>query len=80
MSENAINGSVAGEVLEGRAMAGAEHDDAGVVLGSLGENLNGRVAVHDVGLDNGTAGGGCIRGKDAQLMQRGRVSGWRAGR
>ena len=48
VGQHAVDGVVAGEDFEGRAVRGAEHDEAGTAFGGQGENLDGWIAVgHD---------------------------------
>jgi len=73
VGQHAVDGTVAGEILEYRAMTGAEDDEAGVSLGGFGKDLDRRVAMHHARLDLGaTCGAGRSR-QQAQFMQCTRV-------
>ena len=73
VGEHAIDGAVAGQVLEGQAVRGAEHDQAGMALRRQSQNLDGWIAVSDDRLDGGAAAGARFLGEDAQF-EHGRSS------
>jgi hypothetical protein len=51
VSQHFVDGAVAGEVLEDVALGGAENDEGGVEVSGLGQDLDGRISMNDMGLD-----------------------------
>ena len=45
MREHAVNGAIAGQVLEGRTRRGSQYDDAGIAFRGGGQDLDRRVSV-----------------------------------
>src|SRR5271165_689991 len=73
-----IDGAFASQILEDRAIGGAQNDQACAGFRGGCQNLNGRVAMHNMRLNGGAAvhaglRGPRLSGKNLQLMQGGRV-------
>ena len=73
MGENAVDGAIAGEVVEEGVRACAEHDEAGAAFGSLGENLDEGVSVDHMGFDLDPVSGACLDGEVAEFLEQERV-------